>query len=92
MNFPDTITIEVTEEDIKKGEPDNCVSCAIALAVRKMFPTCRVDVDEQIRLRENKQNPEWDAHYELPLEAKEFIMRFDARCEVKPFSFVSTKL
>ena len=41
--------INVTEEDMKNGEPGNCDSCAISYALRRKFNTMdvRTEIDDE---------------------------------------------
>ncbi len=94
MEFPKTLTVNVTEKEIKEGEPDNCRECAVARAVQDIFPEYLVDVDDKIRIRIDVNGRNWgvwDAIYPLPFEAEQFIRAFDRGEEVRPFTFNTEK-
>jgi hypothetical protein len=88
MNFPQTITISVTADDIAQGKQRDCRRCPIACAVRRAFPHAVVDVDEaDINIWKSGLIAETFREYVLPDEAREFISAFDAGESVKPFTF-----
>lgn len=77
--------IDVTQEDIVKGAPEDCGRCPIALAIRRATGWERVNVDYTTVQpdRDNLQDL-----IDLPAEAVEFISLFDkGQCAVAPFSF-----
>ena len=74
------IKISVTEDDIKRGDPSNGRGCPIARALRRMdYRGYHVGINII----------EWHdwSGTALPAEAAKFISDFDAKKEVKPFSF-----
>ena len=77
--------INVTQENIDQGEPQNGVSCPIARALEELgYTDFHVGTDEIMFTLDT------DTRYvSLPARAQEFIERFDDRyaegCE--PFSF-----
>lgn len=76
-----TMRIEVTQEDIKKGERHSGISCPIALALKRALPGRHVGVSEETAdIGEN-------ARVLLPLEAQDFIDDFDDGLGVDPFAF-----
>ena len=87
MNFPQTVTVEVTADDIAHGKPGRCSSCPIALGVIRSgigatdiavgLETCWVSMAHDEHL----------TGYEMPDEALDFIDAFDNGRPVAPFSF-----
>ena len=71
------ITIEVTEEDIKNGEPYNSHKCPLALACKRAVGKDWMEVYLQYYRPSG-----------IPENIKVFIRYFDFGKEVKPFSFV----
>lgn len=79
--------IDVTQEDIDKGQQSACYFCPIARAMNRasrdgttwaVFPaSCRADSTDRVGER----------RLVLPPAAREFIRAFDAREPVSPFSF-----
>lgn len=78
------MTIEVTEQHIKKGNAGSCGSCPIALALKDAgfkHPVvdhssfCYIMVGGGIK------------KLSLPYNAIDFIVRFDSGKKVHPFSF-----
>jgi hypothetical protein len=85
--FPKTITVDVTEEDIKRGVRKSCSKCPIARAITRQFTglyIVRVDRGD-VTL--------FDAPYrvcfwaELPSYVMDCINRFDEDGLMEPFSF-----
>lgn len=75
------VVVEVTAQDIAKGERQSCFACPIALALsRHMFPTPAVNRN----YIESTDRP-WVR--ELPSEARDFITDFDTGQLVSPFTF-----
>ena len=72
--------IEVTAEDIKKGEQGNCWRCPIALALIRAFRTDDVAAPGPYA-RINHER------LDLPNEVRRFIDDFDNGDEVSPFTF-----
>jgi hypothetical protein len=83
-----TITIEVTQEDIDKGEPGEACRCPIARAVSRLTPPgTLVVVDGKGIEFQDLETEVGFAGALLPYAAEIFAVRFD-RCEpVSPFSF-----
>lgn len=76
--------IEITDADIDNGRPGNAFECPIAMAVKRICPDWRdVTVDGDV-IRIVRAYPEVHA---LPIEAKQFIVRFDDKFPVFPFTF-----
>ncbi len=79
-----TLKINVTQEDIDRGEPSRPSGCPIAIALRRLIPGVIVGT---IGI--------YDASYDkltrgTPRRAAEFIRRFDLGQSVKPFRFQVT--
>lgn len=83
--LPQTITVNVTQEDIDEGQRHQCRRCPIALAASMVIPVAGVTDDIYV----DAENDDI-TFYELPEEAKKFIERFDANAKVEPFQFVAT--
>ena len=90
--------IKVTETDIKNGEPSDCQRCAIALAVKREFPSKEVEVRtvENDDMRLGKDGDVYialdDKLYlfedeNLNHKIYTFIDRFDMDYGVDPFEF-----
>lgn len=80
------ITVNVTQEDIDNGEPDDCSECPVALAIWRELPLFRgvrvnrdgiylVDMDNRVYERD------------FPHGVLNFIGLFDEGGYVEPFSF-----
>lgn len=89
------VTVEVTQEDIDKGQRGEVCSCAIALAVTRALGE-PVVVGPQIdnlftwavfARRGASVSLTGRVIAKLPKEAREFAGRFDRMLEVEPFSF-----
>lgn len=75
-----TVTIEVTEEDIKNGKPMSSCLCPLALAISRCAQVPRVFVFcRQFEINWHKSD--------LPSSAWHFYYDFDAGRKVKPFKF-----
>lgn len=74
------ITVSVQQEDIDNGKPEDCDSCPIALACRRLGYK---DVSVGVSLHVD------DHDYWLPSEASRFIEEFDNGEVVSPFSFTA---
>ena len=78
--------IQVTNEDIKKGEPGNCESCAISQALKRYFKTNKTytEIDEytgSVLLRVNDKKYQVDEKTCMSTtddDVKYFISDFDA--------------
>jgi len=80
-----TININVTENDIRQGVPEDCNQCPIAIAALRVFPETEIRVGDMIEVYPlNGDDEEW---YDLPDSALEFISDFDDGKDVHPFSF-----
>ncbi|KKN77049.1 hypothetical protein LCGC14_0363880 [marine sediment metagenome] len=80
--------ITVTEEDIRQGEwsrdrsEPRTMSCPVARAARRIWPEARVSHHTIL----HGGLASFGSSY-LPQKATRFIMQFDGRKPVKPFSF-----
>lgn len=78
-----SLTVEVTEDDIKKGVPGEADACAIVRAVRRATGRRVVNIDgESVEIMKD------DFYMALPKKAKQFVLDFDDGKDVEPFSFV----
>jgi hypothetical protein len=75
------VTVEVTAEDIKKGNAGNCFACPIALALSRACDTSFVYVGP------NKLSVKDVGFCLAPDVAREFMRDFDIGEPVKPFTF-----
>lgn len=99
MDFPDTLKINVTAEDIAEGIPGNCANCPIALAALRAIVALGFDayvtVDKYLKVYANPIGIKL-AQFQLPARALDFIVAFDSRVktspnyahDVKPFSCI----
>lgn len=77
--------IEITEDDIKNGKPCNSKMCPIASAAQRAGLKFVTVGEQDIYFQDpDLGKPGWHA---LPEKAVHFIINFDARKEVHPFSF-----
>lgn len=83
------IKVEVTQDDIDMGLACSASCCPIALAVKR---TLRENGDsfggvfvgsKAVRVQRKEYAP--SIHYNLPVEAVDFIIAFDDGHDVKPF-------
>lgn len=85
------IKINVTEEDIRNGIPDNCNACAVSQALRRKFNTDEVYTevdggDVVLTINEKK----YEVNYKNESDVLDFIFDFDqvdGWSKVKPMSF-----
>lgn len=82
-NAQDSLTVEVTQEDIDQGECGVPTNCPIARAIRRVTKHEYVSVGS------------WSAGVgplivNLPYDAIRFVEEFDSRHTVKPFRFELT--
>ncbi len=74
-------TINVTSDDIAKGKRGSACSCPIALAIKRATnQACHVGVRWYSFERDLTDMP-------LPRKAGEFVIAFDQKQPVEPFSF-----
>ena len=90
--------INVTVEDIQNGEPGNCKKCAVALAVKRVFPNKEVEIKTHEKGDIDIWSDEGDVYialddklYEFDFDLNKklytFIDRFDSEYGVNPFEF-----
>lgn len=72
--------IEVTKEDIAQGKPLEPCSCPIALAVSRHFPGQHIEIIFHF-INVGRY------YYSMNDKLSEFVMKFDSRLRVYPFSF-----
>ena len=87
--------IQVTNEDIKKGEQGSCEWCPVALAIQRTYDL-KNGKDKMVTVDDNTVGV-WEdkdfQQYQLPQIARAFIHTFDNwtflndRAYFKPFSF-----
>jgi len=77
-----TITINVTQRDIKRGKPFSGRECPVALALLRHFRDIDVGVYSCSVFHEYK----W-LLVKFPPKASKFILDFDANKHVEPFHF-----
>lgn len=88
MEYPQKVTINVTQEDIDKATPRSCSACPIALAFMRVFPEHEAFIytmPPQAIISPNI--PHESTSYNIPEEAREFIKKYDHNIPVKPFEF-----
>ena len=80
------VTIQVTQEDIKNGQPTRCLKCPLALAATRAFghqifvaryTMFSMDVNGKVNFHGGK----------LPKEVTTWQWNFDNGIPVKPFDF-----
>lgn len=78
--------VSVTAEHILIGDRQDCESCPVALAIAQAFPDLTyVSVDTDII---SVQAVEGGRTYlDVPCEVVDFVLDFDAGCDVEPFTF-----
>jgi hypothetical protein len=84
------IDVDVTDDDIRQGVPEEPECCPIALAIkRQLHPDDKVGVDicEFGPLRDSAFATINGTDCQLPDEAREFIEQFDHDGPVFPFKF-----
>lgn len=96
QDFPDTVTIEVTPEDIAAGVPVTSRYCPIAFAVKRVFPKAFSVSVSPIDITIGRgglvgRPTDVMAHYRLPMSASRFIRAFDAGGQVEPITFEATR-
>lgn len=88
MEYPEKITINVTEQDIIKGVQDDVLHCPIARAVNRKFHMkmgVRAAI-EMITIHDNVYGP-WETYYITTDESIRFMESFDHGKSVKPQKF-----
>lgn len=81
------ILVEVTEDHIENGTPDDCETCMVALAIKPYLKRNQdfcIDGTHLLLTTENKDNPKL---IPLPVEVQFFINKFDSGKRISPFTF-----
>ncbi len=94
MELPQSLKIEITEEDISKGRRCSCNLCPTALAVARLLPTrYRVEVGISFTniVRTWGDQVKIIATYNNPDVLRDFIKTFDARLKAQPLTVVLEK-
>ena len=76
--------IEVTQDLIDKGEAKDCSSCPVALAILVATGAQAVEVYATGGFLATRRR---GTEFVMPVEARQFIVDFDAGKRVAPFSF-----
>lgn len=82
--------IRVTKEHIKKGKPEACSSCPVALALKEAFPEAHHTMAGPSQLGLMDEDQGFTRLWDTPLIVREFITRFDSNKPVEPFEFELT--
>ena len=90
MSAPAELVIEVTADDIARGVANDCATCPIALAARRLHPTARIYVGGELTREIVTYWPE-RACYDMPDEAVDFVATFDEGRPVAPFTFTASR-
>lgn len=79
--------IEVTQEDIDNGIPEDCWRCPVARAVCRVLSASESDISvDGVNITHFLGPGDW-IDYPTPQLVNEFIEAFDAKSTVIPFSF-----
>jgi hypothetical protein len=83
------LSINVTQEDIERGQRHECDLCPIALALLRAIPGANVEVvpSKVWILPAGKREPFGWELARLPDEAQSFMTKFDLGWAVEPFTF-----
>jgi hypothetical protein len=85
-----TIRVEVTAEDINRGEPESCKHCPIALAIDRALSAAGIEsrswvMGRTVSFGKDTRRPRpWAC---LPYEALVFVVRFDEGHDLMPIVF-----
>lgn len=86
-----TITINVTQEHIDRGERGDQSGCMVALAAREALPICGiVKVCSYVIALEHVADQSMYCYEGFPIQVVEQIFNFDMGWPVAPFSFEQT--
>jgi hypothetical protein len=92
MTRKSTITIEVTEDDIRRAERNNSFHCVVAQAVaRTISDATNIDVDTQsirFSVPVNKEGRCERWLYWTPYRVQQYIIDYDAGEHIEPFAFM----
>lgn len=78
--------IDVTQEDIDRGTPDNCLYCPVARALNRVLPNEVFAVRKAEIIRALDEDGETQV-IAPPQEVIDFVAAFDSCEPVAPFSF-----
>lgn len=94
MEFPEVLEVQVLDKHIGNGNPKECTTCPIALAVAEMFPDNTVLVGSIVVSLFGKDFLEGKptAQYWLDKEGSDFIEKFDNNYPVYPMAFKINKI
>lgn len=84
MHFPETMTVTVTQEDIKVGNPHSGTKCPIARALARHRG--RNPIVGKHTAHFSSPFDGW-ATYKLPQKAIDFVREFDKGSAVEPIKF-----
>jgi hypothetical protein len=92
MEYPDTITVEVTQEDIDHGARSACTGCPVAIAASRISSARAIVGRTGLTLYDYKTGK--TARYNTPSQVSDFIATFDntGPSSVQPFTFTATKV
>lgn len=76
------VRIEVTAEDIAKGNPGDACACPVALALQRVLGDAQCSTDG-LECYVGGQRELVNA----PPSVREFVDRFDKQADVEPFAF-----
>jgi len=85
------LIVDVTQDDIDNGVPEDEHHCPIAMAVRRKVPTTEcvtVDVGQLLLVLQEHREQHFEA--DLPISAMKFVKNFDDGSSVHPFKFAVT--
>ncbi len=86
--YPEQITVKVLQHHIDEGTCGNIFGCAVALALREMFPDAfRISTGSRTFRLTDFSGVEYQ--YSLPGVARCFITYFDDLQSVQPFEFTA---
>jgi hypothetical protein len=91
---PDLLTVEVTDDDILRGERCNALDCAIACAARRILwvNAAQAECDVLTVQYRGDNGLSEIALYELPEVANVFIQDYDEGAIVEPFTFTAKRV
>lgn len=95
MTAPAELVIEVTAQDIAKGEPCTAARCPVSLACGRLFPAAagRIITGRHILIipGADPDDPSLDVCYDLPEGARQLIRALDTGGELTPFTFTARR-
>jgi hypothetical protein len=99
-NFPDTIDLSITQENIDQGMRGNCYYCAVSLAMAEAYPSHSFHTHPafpfhthpifpyRYHVKANTKPGERPVEYRLGKEASRWVFRFDHRGGVSPITML----